>query len=194
MASGREAFGYSLKHRNHLSLLDLMIKDDVPSKILEMNSMEQVYNMLITYPTIGKFLAYQYCIDLNYSDLTNFSENDFVVPGPGAIDGLKKCFEDYSIFKEPDLIRYITEIQEQEFNRLGICFRNLWGRPLQLIDCQNLFCEVGKYARVAHPEIDGVSDRKRIKQIFRPASKSIDYWYPPKWGINEKIMAEKVSN
>ena len=28
-------------------------------------------------------------------------------------------------------------------------FRDLWGRPLQLIGCQNLFCEVDKYARVA---------------------------------------------
>ena len=32
-------------------------------------------------------------------------------------------------------------------------FQNLWGRRLQLIDCQNLFCEVDKYSRVypAHP-------------------------------------------
>lgn len=32
---------------------------------------------------------------------------------------------------------------------LGLRFRSLAGRRLKLIDCQNLFCEVDKYARVA---------------------------------------------
>src|SRR5258707_9985183 len=40
-------------------------------------------------------------------------------------------------------------------------------RRLQLIDCQNLFCEVDKYARVAHPNIAGRTGRTRIKQKFR---------------------------
>ena len=61
------------------------------------------------------------------------------------------------------------------------------GRPLQLIDCQNLFCEVDKYARVAHPDINGLSNRKRIKQLFYPKENVINYWYPPKWGLNSKI-------
>ena len=51
----------------------------------------------------------------------------------------------------------VTERQEDEFERLGLRFRDLWGRRLQLIDCQNLFCEVSKYARVKHPEIMGLS-------------------------------------
>ena len=45
----------------------------------------------------------------------------------------------------------MAENQEDEFARRGIEFQTLWGRPLQLIDCQNLFCEVDKYARVYHP-------------------------------------------
>ena len=86
----------------------------------------------------------------------------------------------------------VTERQEREFDRLGLDFKSLWGRPLQLIDCQNLFCEVDKYSRVYHPEIPGSSERTRIKQKFRPTMKAIEYWYPPKWGINEKIAeAEK---
>jgi len=40
------------------------------------------------------FLAYQFVTDINYSEITDFSEMDFVVPGPGARDGLKKCFAD----------------------------------------------------------------------------------------------------
>ena len=81
----------------------------------------------------------------------------------------------------------MTERQEEEFRRLGVKFRSLWGRPLQLIDCQNLFCEVDKYARVKYPKIQGITGRTRIKQKYRMNQKSIDYWFPPKWGLNELI-------
>ena len=83
-----------------------------------------------------------------------------------------------------DVINYVAEHQNYEFERLELEFRTLWGRPLQLIDCQNLFCEVSKYARVNHPEIKGVNDRSRIKQVYRPSGKPLHYWFPPKWDIN----------
>ena len=43
---------------------------------------------------MGDFLAFQLLIDLNYSNLTDFSEMDFVVAGPGARDGIRKCSGD----------------------------------------------------------------------------------------------------
>jgi NTP pyrophosphatase (non-canonical NTP hydrolase) len=86
----------------------------------------------------------------------------------------------------------MAERQEIEFARLGLNFQSLWGRRLQLIDCQNLFCEVGKYARVRHPDFGGVSGRTQIKQRFRPNSDPIDYWYPPKWGLNEVMAVHPI--
>ena len=112
---------------------------------------------------------------------------DFVAPGPGARDGLRKCFVDTGGLNEPELIRLMADLQEQEFERLDLDFQSLWGRRLQLIDCQNLFCEVDKYARVAHPGITGRTGRIRIKQKFVPASDPFDLFYPPKWNLNEKI-------
>lgn len=192
MPSGNSAFGTTRKHRAHLKLLAVMMDDEVAMRIAAAKSMLNVFTLLRSYPMIGDFLAYQYAIDLNYSTLTNFSEMEFVVPGPGAKGGISKCFESLGGLSEADLIRVVTERQEGEFARLGLDFKNLWGRPLQLIDCQNLFCEVDKYSRVHHPEISGSSDRTRIKQKFRPTLAAIEYWYPPKWGINEKIAnAEK---
>jgi hypothetical protein len=136
---------------------------------------------------IGDFLAYQFITDLNYSTLTNFSEMEFVMPGPGAKDGIRKCFHDTGGLSHRDVIRIMADIQEEQFARLGIQFRSLWGRRLQLIDCQNLFCEVGKYARRAHPEVAGIGARTRIKQRFRVNREPIRCWYPPKWGINDLI-------
>lgn len=187
MASGKSTFGFNKKHENHLKTIEQMISSNLADKIQNAESLEGVYNLLLSYPTIGTFLAYQYAIDINYSELTNFDEMDFVMPGPGAKDGIKKCFKSFGNYSESDIIRFVSENQEKEFNRLGLEFKNLWGRPLQLIDCQNLFCETDKYARVAHPEIFGVSERKRIKQIYKQTNIDINYWYPPKWGINTML-------
>ena len=187
MPSGNSAFGHKAKHRNHLELLGRMMQDEVPKGISDASSMRQAFQILRSYPTVGNFLGYQCATDLNYSEIYNFSEMEFVVPGPGAVDGIHKCFSDLGGLNESEIIRLVTDHQHDEFDRLGLEFRSLWGRRLQLIDCQNLFCELSKYARVAHPEIKGVNDRTRIKQIYRPSGEPIDYWFPPKWGINHLV-------
>lgn len=194
MPSGERSYGEVRKHRNFLRMLERMMNDDVPGKVGKQSRMRDVFELLRSYGGLGDFLAYQYTIDINYSTLTDFSEMEFVIPGPGALDGIHKCFSNLGGLSEIDVIRIVTERQEEEFSRLGLSFRDLWGRPLQLVDCQNLFCELAKYARLAHPEVRGINDRSRIKQLYDPYQTKkppLDYWYPPKWGLNERIQAER---
>ena len=193
MPPGSRAFGKSAKHQNNLLLLERMMEDRLPAKLTQTPTMQEGFEKLLAYPTIGDFLAYQFITDINYSEITDFSEMDFVVPGPGARDGLRKCFVDSGGLNEPELIRFMADLQEQEFERLGLDFQSLWGRRLQLIDCQNLFCEVDKYARVAHPQIAGRTGRSRIKQKFEPNQTPIELFYPPKWKLNDKIHAETAT-
>ena len=189
MPPGRSAFGQPAKHQNHLLLLERMIEDGLPEWLTQTSTMQEGFEKLRAYPSIGDFLAYQFITDINYSEITDFSEMDFVVPGPGARDGLRKCFADPGGLNEPELIRLMADLQEQEFERLGLDFKSLWGRRLQLVDCQNLFCEVDKYARIAHPQIAGRTGRTRIKQKFKPTLTQIELFYPPKWKLNEKMRA-----
>ena len=140
--------------------------------------------LLRCYPGIGDFLAFQLIIDINYSTLINFDEMEFVVPGPGARDGIRKCFGPAADGIEADVIRWMADHQREQFDRLALTFSGLRGRPLQLIDCQNLFCEVDKYARVAHPHIAGHSGRTRIKQSFAPVVEPVPAWFPPKWNLS----------
>lgn len=191
MTSGRSRFGYLKKHRNHLKLIEHMFDTGFSDKVSNSISLENLFEILKQYPTIGNFLAYQYAIDINYSEVVNFDEMDFVFPGPGAYDGIRKCFTDLGDYNEIEIIKYVTDRQNLEFEKYNLNFKNLWSRPLQLIDCQNLFCEVDKYARVAHPNVSGISGRSRIKQKFRPKKNEINYWYPPKWEINSKIKADE---
>lgn len=176
--------GAKRKHTNHLRLLRDMMTAGLPHELADAATMKDAFELLRTQPGIGDFLAFQYSIDLNYSSGLNFDEMDYVVAGPGAKDGIRKCFGAAAAGIESEVIAYMAETQADHFDRLGLDFDGLNGRPLQLIDCQNLFCEVDKYARVAHPTVAGLSGRSRIKQKFAPAGPMSVGWFPPKWGIN----------
>ena len=187
MPSAGNVFGFPSKHQNHLRLLEYLMNQNFPSRLTNCEFMADAFALLISAPSLGQFLAYQFVTDLNYSALTNFGEDEFVVAGPGALDGIDKCFMGASKVSPADIIRYMRDNQERYFSDEGIAFQNLWGRPLQLIDCQNLFCEISKYARVAFPTYSGVTGRKRIKQKFIQKGSLPTPWYPPKWHINDSI-------
>jgi hypothetical protein len=189
MPSGPKSSHPGRKHDFHLSLLKDMLQNGLPERIVEAGKLQSTYNLLLSCPSIGPFLAYQFTIDLNYSDLLQADEMEFVVPGPGALDGIAKSFAASADFSPVDIIRMVTENQSVEFERLGLTFRSLWGRQLQLIDCQNIFCEISKYARVRHPEIAGIANRTRIKQKYRRSNAQLEYWFPPKWKLNHSIQS-----
>lgn len=185
-----KVFGYDKKHDNHLALIENIFKSNKSSTLLNSNSLKDLFNNLKELPLIGDFMAYQIAIDLNYSELFNFSENDFTIAGPGAVRGIKKIFPDADKSEFKEKIMFMVENQDKEFERLGIKFKYLFGRKLQAIDCQNLFCETDKYSRVKFPDLK--SNRSRIKTRYIAVSKSHTKklekpFYPPKWKINDKI-------
>jgi len=184
MASGCREFRVSRKHQAHMLLVDKMLKENVPERLQASRRMQDGYQIFLEYPLIGSFLAYQYITDINYSPLTDFSEGEFTVPGPGAKDGIRKCFSSLGGLTESELIRIMADRQELEFERLGLDFQYLGGRKLQYIDIQNIFCETDKYCRVAHPELSGISGRTKIKQLFSPNHTPIDFFFPPKWHVD----------
>jgi len=184
MPSGTKDIRQTRKHRMHLQLLTNMLKDNLFERLANVESMGDAFLLLLSYPSIGPFLAYQFVTDINYSDHFSFSEMEFVEAGPGARDGIRKCFSDLGEYNEADVIRWVADRQEVELKMRDLVFRSLWGRSLQLIDCQNIFCEISKYARVAHPEVLGCSGRVRIKQRFSPQQPSPPAWFPPKWELN----------
>lgn len=178
-----KAYGRMPKHHSHLHLVQEILSNQ--NRIFNVKSLEELFNVLKTFPMIGDFMAYQLAIDLNYSELFNFSENDFTVPGPGAKRGIKKVFEDNGGLTEEAIIMHMTKIQDQEFERLNLNFEDLFGRRLHAIDIQNLFCEFDKYSRVKYPRLE--SNRTKIKNKYGSPKPPIDYFYPPKWDINDRI-------
>ena len=181
------------KHAGHLALLKQMMDERLAERIAVARSMEAGFELLRAYPGIGPFLAYQLITDINYSKVVDFAETEFVAAGPGAREGIRKCFADAGGRSDEDLIRMMMDSQEEEFERLELPFRDLFGRPLQLIDCQNVFCEVAKYARGRFPELTPEGGRKRIKQKFEAAGEVGVPFFPPMWGINDRVGRAAVN-
>lgn len=174
--------GFSRKHHNHLALLDGLIQDRTLNLLADAASLEELYLRLLGIPSFGSFLAFQYAIDLNYSPHFDFDEMDFVVAGPGAIRGIAKCFEDTGGLGPEEVVACMAAAAEEYLSDQPTPFEDLDGRPLHLVDCQNLFCEVDKYARVRHPERSN-GGPGRIKQNFTPDARPLALGYPPKWGL-----------
>ena len=189
MPTGRSRKISARKHQTHLALLREMMADCLGDRLADAPTMKAGFDLLRSYPMIGDFLGYQFIIDVNYSDIVDFSETEFVAAGPGAREGLRKCFADAGGRSDSDLIRMMMDMQEDEFARLGLDFHDLFGRPLKLIDCQNLFCEVAKYARARFPALTPPGGRARIKQKYRPAGRIAAPFFPPKWGMNDAVIA-----
>lgn len=181
-----DAYGQSLKHLNHVELFrHMFLAEGLGERLLDARSLRDVYNLLHAYPLMGDFMSYQTTIDLNYSDLINFSENEFTQAGPGALRGIKKVFESLGDYTPAETIQWMVANQAREFEGLGLPFAGLWGRPLHAIDCQGLFCETDKYCREAAPEL--ASARKRIKARFSVTPEPMKLFFPPKWGIGDKL-------
>lgn len=185
MPTGLRSLRLARKHQTHLAILQMMVDTELPKKVSDSESLADLYLILRSYPLMGEFLAYQYAIDINYSNVTGFSESEFVMPGPGARSGIRKCFSTLGDYTESEIIRIVTDQQEIEFRNRGLDFSYIGGRTLQQIDIQNIFCEIDKYARVRFPDISGKHNRTRIKHRFHANPTPIDFLYPPKWNLSK---------
>ena len=191
ISCANKAFGYNHKHDNHLAILNKMfIEDRMQEKILKCKTMAEAFYIIKSYPLIGNFMAYQLVTDINYSDSVNWQEDEFTVAGPGSIRGIKKCFISKGDFSNEDIIKYMCNHQDEEFRKLNLNFKRLGNRPLQLIDCQNIFCELDKYCRQAIPDLK--SNRTKIKKKYSEQKKKIEYMYPPKWNIKKHTNYSKL--
>lgn len=182
ISCANKAFGYDRKHDNHLALLDKMFNiDKMQDKIIKCKTMQDAFNIIKGYPLIGNFMAYQLVTDINYSEFVNWKEDEFTVAGPGSLRGIKKCFIDKGNMTNEDIIKYMYTHQDEEFKKLNLNFKRIGSRPLQLIDCQNIFCELDKYCRQALPGLK--SNRTKIKKHYVQKKDKIEYIYPKKWKI-----------
>jgi hypothetical protein len=162
--------GPGSKTRMWLNMLDKMLRDNVPGSIVAANTYEHAVKVLSGYDGIEDFTAQQYATDFSYTRWFLPTDSEiFILPGPGSIDGIAKCFGQF-FDKElcSIIIRlmriYGTELCQAATGKEPPTLRSFGiDRPMDLIDYQSAFCEAEKYSRVAHPVLNYFSKQKRYK-------------------------------
>ncbi|KAF8890671.1 hypothetical protein BD779DRAFT_1516396 [Infundibulicybe gibba] len=139
-------FGFSDNYMNHLCLLEAFMENDMPDKLLEADYMADVFEYLVSFPSMGEFSTYQLMLNLQYSCILDFSGMDFVVPGPGSSSGLLKMFGSSMARAkascpgfEVDVMRWLAKNQVENFVRLGLKFSGLGPKhlPMDLADIEH---------------------------------------------------------
>ncbi len=186
------AFGSPRKHRNHLRLVERMMADGAARRIAKTTSLREVFNLIRGYRSLGDFLAFQFAIDLNYSELTDFSEMEFVVAGPGARDGIRKCFDRRGGLDGGRGHPGHGRARGRRVRSLGIEFQ-----ACGVGSCSSSTARTCS-ARSASTRASLTRKSKAIRanphQAEVHATSGTDpQWYPPKWGLTVNVPAPKPS-
>ncbi|KAF4568348.1 hypothetical protein EYR36_010359 [Pleurotus pulmonarius] len=175
-------FDFDETFMNHLALVEMWMQLELPQLLKDADYLADVYEWLISFPGMGEFNTYQLLLNLSYTPVSHFSDNDFVVAGIGAKSGLVKLFGDsYKIAKENsdtidvDVMQWMVDNQAECFKKLGINFVGLGpdSLPLTLPDIEHSICEVDKYARLAFPHVKGKDNRTNLRRSYKQTGKSL---------------------
>ena len=147
---------------------------DLLDRILTAPSLERVHAELSLEWGIAGFMAYEIAIDLCYpGGLLSFDENDWVHPGPGAIDGLRILTKHGTKIGKKggaELIKELLYRQREQQTAAGVW---VYGPDLTLRNVEHSLCEFQKFWRAMQP-------KGRNKRLYRLERAKTDYtpWEP----------------
>lgn len=135
-------------------------------KLLNASDQKVAFEAIREIQGFADFLAYQIFVDLTYIEDFPFSENEFVVAGPGCRNGLNKLFDDYDGLTLEEALFWLADNIDEIFNEVhppfwaGRLFVDLpqEDRFFSVMCLENCMCEFCKYIRT----IEGTG-RPRVK-------------------------------
>lgn len=174
------SLGHVTAFRNHLVLLEVMMGVGFPRKLAQCKYMRDAFDLVNEFPGMGDFMAFQLLLDLLYTPVINFNDNDFVIAGVGARKGIEKCFKGKTSGIEEGIIRWMCDNQEDMFGRLclePVQLEQGTGKPrrMTLVDVEHTLCEVQKYARIA------TGSNQSLGKKFKPTSDLGKIIIPKAW-------------
>lgn len=135
-------------------------------KLLSASDQKAAFEAIKEIQGFADFLSYQIFVDLTYIEEFPFSENEFVVAGPGCKKGLNKLFDDYDGLTHEEALFWLVNNIDEIFNEVhppfwaGRLFVDLpqEDRFFSVMCLENCMCEFCKYIRT----IEG-NGRPRVK-------------------------------
>ena len=147
-----------------INLVNYYENSNIITKINKTRNQKEVFEALKSLPGIGTFFAYQIFVDFTYMDEFPFSENEFVVAGPGCKKGLKLLFKNFDRMSYEEALFWFRDNQNKLFSKFGYDSDKLFidlpkeERYLNLMSLENSMCELSKYIRALKGE-----GRPRVK-------------------------------
>jgi 5-hmdU DNA kinase-like protein len=131
----------------HLRVVQMMIEQGIPAKALAAASLDGIAALLQSFPRIGDFKSGQFALDLNYGPHLRLPVGNFVIAGPGACNGIDRCFAAHGK-RYNEVIRLVCRYQDEcSLSAVGSEVPRLRGRAPASMTVQNWFCEISKYLR-----------------------------------------------
>lgn len=138
-----------LRNRNYANILSK--KDNQLEVYLELNKLKGV----------GRFIAYQLYVDLTYINEFPFSENEFVVAGPGCFYGSELLLidrYDFGGLNPDEMVFYLRDNLDKLFVWAGcepLSREEFPGLPedepiINIMSMENILCEYQKFYRATH--------------------------------------------
>ena len=139
-------------------------------KLLNANDQKVAFEAIKEIQGFADFLAYQVFVDLTYIKEFPFSENEFVIAGPGCKKGLDYLFDDYDGMSPEEALFWLRDNVDHIFSKIMAPNDQYWDprelfidlpeydRCLNIMSLENCMCELAKYIRT----IEGTG-RPRVK-------------------------------
>ena len=136
-----------IKHHKYCLALDIIFKniEDLYKRCSKSKTMRECHEHLVRCPGLGDFLSYQIMLDAMYANILPFKEDDWTIAGAGSRRGLSYIYGKISKRQELETFRWLRYNQRAEFKRLGLDFKFLDGKDINLANIQNSCCEWGKW-------------------------------------------------
>jgi alpha-glutamyl/putrescinyl thymine pyrophosphorylase clade 1 len=130
-----------------LRVVQIMIEQGIPAKAAAAASLDEIAALLQSFPRIGDFKAGQFALDLNYGPHLRLPVGNFVIAGPGARNGIDRCFAAHG--KRYDaVIRLVRRYQDVcSLAAVSEPVPRLHDRAPAPMTVQNWSCEISKYLR-----------------------------------------------
>lgn len=175
MTGASSKYDLDSKHETRLTILKKEFIPLVP-KLLTSKSLRELYENLRQVTFFWPFIAMQFAIDLNYSPIRQFDENEFILAWIGARRGIKKCFDSFDSYEQ--VIHWVLHNFDNLMQKFWLTAHLLPTRKPTLIDLQNCFCETDKYLRVKSPSVGEKAMRIKQKYTIDTTKQAINYTFP----------------
>lgn len=134
-------------------------RQNIVNRLLKANDQKEAFEVIKSVRGFADFLAYQVFVDLTYIKEFPFSENEFVVAGPGCKKGLDYVFDNFDGLTYEEALFWLRDNLDEYFNVLRdadtpewnpdklFCDLPKYDRYMNVMSLENCFCELSKYIR-----------------------------------------------